>query len=160
MSALSQPLADAAAAIHASQTIVLACHVNPDGDALGSMLGLALALLPLGKIVTCLSEDGIPAILTFLPGAELVRQTTDQTGFDLALVVDSGDLPRVGSTVQPIISRARRVVGVLLSVVREILEHLIRHKPIGIAADLVAIRPETMDVEPIRDGSPKHLEEI
>ena len=109
---LTQPLQDAAAAIHASQTIVLACHVNPDGDALGSMLGLALALLPLGKTVTCLSEDGIPAILTFLPGAELVRQTTDQTEFDLALVVDSGDLPRVGNTVQPIIGRARRVVDI------------------------------------------------
>ena len=109
---LAQPLADAAAAIQASQTIVLACHVNPDGDALGSMLGLALALLPLGKTLTCLSEDGVPAILTFLPGAELVHQTTDQTEFDLALVVDSGDLPRVGSTVQPVIGRARRVVDI------------------------------------------------
>ena len=109
---LTQPLQDAASAIHASQTIVLACHVNPDGDALGSMLGLALALLPLGKIVTCLSEDGVPAILTFLPGAERVQQTTDEPSFDLALVVDSGDLPRVGNTIQPIIGRARRVVDI------------------------------------------------
>lgn len=112
MSGLTQPLLDAAAAIHESQTIVLACHVNPDGDALGSMLGLALALRPLDKIVTCLSEDGVPAILTFLPGAELVQQTTDQTEFDLALVVDSGDLPRVGSTVQPLVGRARRTVDI------------------------------------------------
>ncbi len=109
---LNGPLADAAAAIHASQTIVLACHVNPDGDALGSMLGLTLALLPLGKTVTCLSEDGVPDILTFLPRAELVQQTTDQAEFDLALVVDSGDLPRVGQTVQPIIRRANRVIDV------------------------------------------------
>lgn len=109
---LTQPLQDAAAAIHASQTIALACHVNPDGDALGSMLGLALALVPLGKTVTCLSEDGVPAILTFLPGASLVQQTTDQAAFDLALVVDSGDLPRVGLTIQPIISRAKTVVDI------------------------------------------------
>ena len=109
---LTQPLADAAAAIHASQTIVLACHVNPDGDALGSMLGLALALLPFGKTVTCLSEDGVPAILTFLPGAERVRQMTDEAAFDLALVVDSGDLPRIGKTLQPIIGRAKRVVDI------------------------------------------------
>ena len=109
---LTQPLFDAAAAIHESQTIVLACHVNPDGDALGSMLGLALALKPLGKTVTCLSEDGVPALLSFLPGAELVRQTTDQPEFDLALVVDSGDLPRVGSTVQPLIGRAKQVVDI------------------------------------------------
>ena len=109
---LTQPLQDAVAAIHASQTIVLACHVNPDGDALGSMLGLALALLPLGKTITCLSEDGVPAILAFLPGAERVRQTTGEVAFDLALVVDSGDLPRVGKTIQPIIGRARRVVDI------------------------------------------------
>ncbi len=109
---LTQPLQDAAAAIHASQTIVLACHVNPDGDALGSMLGLALALLPLGKTVTCLSEDGVPDLLKFLPSAGLVQQTTDEAAFDLALVVDSGDLPRVGKTIQPVIGRARRVVDI------------------------------------------------
>ena len=109
---LTQPLQDAAAAIHASQTIVLACHVNPDGDALGSMLGLALALLPLGKTVTCLSEDGIPDLLNFLPGAHLIQQITDEAAFDLALVVDSGDLPRVGQTIQPVIGRAGRVVDI------------------------------------------------
>ena len=109
---LTQPLADAAAAIHQSRTIVIACHVNPDGDALGSLLGLALALLPLGKTLTCLSEDGVPDILKFLPSADRVQRTTNITDFDLALVVDSGDLPRVGRTVQPIISRARQVVDI------------------------------------------------
>ena len=105
-------LEDAAQAIRGSQTIVMACHVNPDGDALGSLLGLALALLPFGKAVTCLSEDGVPDILAFLPGAEMVQQSTDTPAFDLALVVDSGDLPRVGQAVQPIIGRARRVVDI------------------------------------------------
>ena len=109
---LEQPLAEAAAAIRQSQSIVLACHVNPDGDALGSMLGLALALIPLGKSVVCLSEDGVPDILRFLPGSEIVRQATDQAAFDLALVVDSGDLPRVGASVQPVIGRAKCVVDI------------------------------------------------
>ncbi len=109
---LAHPLAEAAAAIHQSQTIVMACHVNPDGDALGSLLGLALALIPLGKTLVCLSEDGVPDILKFLPHADLIQQTTDHSAFDLALVVDSGDLPRVGSTVQPIIGRARQVVDI------------------------------------------------
>ncbi len=89
---LAKPLAEAAAAIGQSQTIVLACHVNPDGDALGSLLGLALALMPLGKTLTCLSEDGVPDILKFLPSADLIQQATDIAEFDLALVVDSGDL--------------------------------------------------------------------
>ena len=44
--------------------IVLACHVNPDGDALGSMLGLALGLEILGKRVTALSADGVPTLVS------------------------------------------------------------------------------------------------
>ncbi len=105
-------LAEAADAIRASRSIVLACHVNPDGDALGSLLGLAFALIPLGKDVVCLSEDGVPDILRFLPGSELVQQTSDVPAFDLALVVDSGELSRVGSHVQPIVARARRIVDI------------------------------------------------
>lgn len=112
LSGLAQPLAAAAEAIHQSRTIVLACHVNPDGDALGSMLGLALALISLGKTPVCLSEDGVPQILKFLPGAEMIRRTSDRASFDLALVVDSGDLPRVGQTIQPIIGRAKCVVDI------------------------------------------------
>ena len=112
MTGLSASLAEAAAAIWGSQSIVLACHVNPDGDALGSMLGLALSLIPLGKDVVCLSEDGVPDILRFLPGAELVQRTTAVSAFDLALVVDSGELARVGETVQPLIARARSVVDI------------------------------------------------
>ena len=109
---LAQPLSDAAAAIGESRSIVLACHVNPDGDALGSLLGLALALIPLGKDLACLSQDGVPDILRFLPGAEMIVQTTDIPAFDLALVVDSGELARVGETVKTLIARARRVVDI------------------------------------------------
>lgn len=109
---LARPLSQAAAAIGESRSIVLACHVNPDGDALGSMLGLALALIPLGKDLVCLSQDGVPDILRFLPGADMVVQTTDVPAFDLALVVDSGELARVGETVKPLVARARRVVDI------------------------------------------------
>ncbi len=112
MSAPTPALAEAAQAIRESRSIVLACHVNPDGDALGSMLGLALALRPLGKDITCLSEDGVPDILRFLPGAEMIVRSTDNPAFDLALVVDSGELSRVGENVRPMVSRARRAVNI------------------------------------------------
>ena len=112
MTLLPASLAEAAAAIRGSRTIVLACHVNPDGDALGSMLGLALSLIPLGKDVVCLSEDGVPDILRFLPGSDLIRRTTDVPAFDLALVVDSGELARVGESVRPLVARAKTVVDI------------------------------------------------
>jgi len=112
INALTQPLSEAAAAIGESRSIVLACHVNPDGDALGSLLGLALALIPLGKDLVCLSQDGVPDILRFLPGTEMVVTTTDIPAFDLALVVDSGELARVGESVKPLVARAGRVVDI------------------------------------------------
>ncbi|WP_262402382.1 DHH family phosphoesterase [Actinomadura sp. CNU-125] len=60
--------------IHAADEVVLACHVVPDGDALGSMLALAQALRSLGK--RCLASFGepftVPGILRFLPGQDLL----------------------------------------------------------------------------------------
>lgn len=102
----------AADAIREAHSLVLACHVNPDGDALGSMLGLALGLAPLGQALTLLSQDGVPDIYRFLPGADRVQRSTDLPVFDLAIVLDSGDLSRVGSQVQPLVARARRIMDV------------------------------------------------
>jgi phosphoesterase RecJ-like protein len=109
---LSMTIPQAVEAIRSAANIVLACHVNPDGDALGSMLGLTLALAPLGKSLTPLSQDGVPEIYRFLPGANRVQTETDIPAFDLAVVLDSGDLSRVGSRVQPLIARARHVIDI------------------------------------------------
>ncbi|MGC4043791.1 MAG: bifunctional oligoribonuclease/PAP phosphatase NrnA [Armatimonas sp.] len=89
-------------AIWDSQEIVLACHVNPDGDAIGSMVGLALGLQVLGKNVTVLSQDGVPDTLKFLPGTELVQTSTERRDFDLGIGLDAGDLSRLGGSVEPI----------------------------------------------------------
>lgn len=112
MAGLSVSLPLAAQAIRESQSIVLACHVNPDGDALGSMLGLARGLLPLGKDITILSQDGVPETLKFLPGSSSVSLTSSLSTFDLAIVLDSGDLARVGDKVVPVIQRAARIIDV------------------------------------------------
>ncbi len=109
---LSDTIPEAIDAIRTSQSVVMACHVNPDGDALGSMLGLALALSPLGKSLTLLSQDGVPDIYGFLPGSIQVQTDTPIPAFDLAIVLDSGDLSRVGNRVLPLIARARRIIDI------------------------------------------------
>lgn len=109
---LSVTLPQAADAIQRAQTIVMACHVSPDGDALGSMLGLALALAPMGKSLTLLAQDGVPAIYQFLPQKHLIQSSTECAHFDLALVLDCGDLARVGDRVMPMIARAKIVVDI------------------------------------------------
>lgn len=55
-------------AIRQSRTICIAGHLRPDGDCVGSQLGLSLALQNEGKKVTCWNEDRIPEKYSFSTG--------------------------------------------------------------------------------------------
>ncbi len=81
--------------IQAAQRVLVTSHIRPDGDAIGSSLALALALLDAGKQVQVVLSDGLPANFKYLPGAELVRTKADG-GFDLIISVDCSDLERIG----------------------------------------------------------------
>jgi bifunctional oligoribonuclease and PAP phosphatase NrnA len=76
-------------------TIAVAAHVRPDGDAIGSVLGLGLALENAGKKVQYLFPDGIPTRFQFLPGAKNITKKIEAP-VDLAIAVDSADLERTG----------------------------------------------------------------
>lgn len=54
--------------IDKSKNIVLTCHVRPDGDAIGSTLGLSHLLTTLGKNPSVVVPDQPPKTLSFLPG--------------------------------------------------------------------------------------------
>ncbi len=76
---------------------MLASHSEPDGDAVSSILALGLAIGKLGKKTTIYNASPIPAVYRFLPSVErIVRHIKKATNYDLALVLDCGDLPRVG----------------------------------------------------------------
>ncbi len=81
--------------IQAAQRVLVTSHVRPDGDAIGSSLALALALLDAGKQVQVVLSDGVPASFRQLPGADLVR-TKAEGEFDLIVSVDCSDLKRIG----------------------------------------------------------------
>lgn len=102
----------AAQAIQDAHKVVLACHVNPDGDTLGCILALAHALCPLGKEVTLLSSDGVPDIYRWMPGAEWIETGTERRDFDLAIVCDAGALDRVGRSIMPVVESAPRVMDI------------------------------------------------
>jgi phosphoesterase RecJ-like protein len=70
---MSRPDAQAVAdALLAAPALLIATHVNPEGDAIGSMLALALALEQRGKTVTCFDHHGVPENCRFLPTWERV----------------------------------------------------------------------------------------
>jgi phosphoesterase RecJ-like protein len=78
-----------------AQKIVIASHVRPDGDAIGSLLGLGLALKDAGKSVQMVLVDGVPASFKYLEGSELIVKEP-QGGHDTFITVDSADFKRVG----------------------------------------------------------------
>ncbi len=81
-----------------SRCVLLASHVNPDGDAIGSLLAMGLALEKQGCDVELYNESSIPAVYRFLPGVNRIRQQLGAVQrFDTAVVLDCGDLTRVGS---------------------------------------------------------------
>jgi bifunctional oligoribonuclease and PAP phosphatase NrnA len=78
-----------------AQNIVIASHVRPDGDAIGSLLGLGLALKNAGKTVQLVLVDGITASFKHLDGSELIIREP-LGGHDTFITVDSADFKRVG----------------------------------------------------------------
>ena len=79
---------------------LIACHENPEGDAIGSELALALALRKMGKTATVLNADPVPANLLFLPGAGTVVFAEDGSKYDVAVVVDCASPERTGRVSQ------------------------------------------------------------
>lgn len=76
-----------------AKAIVVGCHINPDGDTIGSMLSLALGLEKIGKKVFMLSQDGVPHKFANLPGANRIRHSLVKKDLirhkpDLAISVD------------------------------------------------------------------------
>ena len=83
--------------IKKSQHLLLASHCDPDGDAISSLLAMGLALDKLDKKVTLYNASPIPAVYRFLPAVQrIVRQTKKAATYDAALILDCGNLSRVG----------------------------------------------------------------
>jgi phosphoesterase RecJ-like protein len=75
--------------------LLLASHIRPDGDAVGSLLGLGLALQAAGKQVQMVLADGLPSSFKHLQGAEQVT-TGFEAGFDTFITLDCADYRRTG----------------------------------------------------------------
>lgn len=77
-----------------SEKIVIMAHEFPDGDAIGSMLAMSLALKSLGKKPDVIVKE-FPRIFDFLPGANEVKKDLGTEKYDLAISLDCADLKRL-----------------------------------------------------------------
>ena len=81
--------------------VMTVCHENPDADALGSALSVALALEALGARVNAVCADPVPDMYDFMPQVERFRQAPEpDLDPDLIVVHDCGDLERIGGILQ------------------------------------------------------------
>jgi phosphoesterase RecJ-like protein len=81
------------------QHLLIASHAEPDGDDVVCLIALGLALREFGKKATLYNPSPIPAVYRFLPGVEQIeRQIEAADTYDTAIMLDCGDLVRVGET--------------------------------------------------------------
>jgi len=79
-----------------SGKIGLVSHINPDGDAVGSLLGLYLFLKKAGKRVTPYLAEKVPHYLDFLPDVDKIQSKLDATDIDLIILIDATEFSRTG----------------------------------------------------------------
>ena len=92
--------------ISGAREVLTVCHENPEADALGSALALALAVEQLGGRATPVCSDPVPQMYDFIPGMQRFRQDPEPgRQYDLIVVGDCGDLERVG----PVLARQRQL---------------------------------------------------
>ncbi len=87
---------EATQAVEAAESILVVTHLGPDGDAIGSLLGMTLALRERGKTVDAAVDGGVPDKMRFLPGSDTVKSTLSEGDWDLMIAVDCGDEERTG----------------------------------------------------------------
>ena len=82
--------------IRPHRTFCVVGHIRPDGDCIGSQLGLALALRDQGKRVVCWNEDSVPDKLAFLKGSDFFEKPRRGKKFDCVIATDCASFERLG----------------------------------------------------------------
>jgi bifunctional oligoribonuclease and PAP phosphatase NrnA len=84
-------------AVREHKSFCVVGHIRPDGDCIGSQLGLALALKNEGKRVCCWNEDSVPQKLRFLDTQKLFEKPSAGEKFDCVIATDCASFERLGS---------------------------------------------------------------
>lgn len=91
--------------VRQAQSICVVGHIRPDGDCIGSQLGLTLALRSLGKDAVCWNQDPLPQKLTFLDPDKVVTASKSGRHFDCVISTDAASYERLGKVGEHIKNR-------------------------------------------------------
>lgn len=94
-------------------SVLLLGHVQPDGDVLGSLLGLGLALGSAGAQVTLAGPHAVPELFRFLPGSDLLQRWEKAPHpFDLVVLADCPDPARTNGLLEGVRTATTRVANI------------------------------------------------
>jgi len=98
-------------ALRAHRTFCVVGHIRPDGDCVGSQLGLAMALRNEGRKVVCWNEDPIPQKYGFLDPDGLFQKPKKGARFDCVVATDAASFERLG-TVGPCVADRKLLINI------------------------------------------------
>lgn len=139
--------AAATQAVDQAAAILIVTHVSPDGDAIGSLLGLGNALRERGRSVTCAVDGGVTGYLDFLPGTKAVLDKLTFGHWDLMISVDSSDEERTGAVGAFGRSRSQQVIN---------LDH---HATNTLFGDIHLVMPETVSATEVIFHWLRHMQQ-
>ncbi|MEW6710196.1 MAG: bifunctional oligoribonuclease/PAP phosphatase NrnA [Candidatus Riflebacteria bacterium] len=85
--------------INNSSSILVASHLRPDGDAIGSLSGLVKSLRKAGKKADAALLDGVPERFAFVfPDQQIIQSASIDSNHDMIIILDTGDATRTGIT--------------------------------------------------------------
>ena len=102
------------AVFHEHERFAVTSHIGPEADAIGALLGVVHILKGMGKRVWPVLRDDVPDTLRFLPGAGEIRAPNEvpHERVEVWVVVDCGQLNRVGESFLPLIERHPLIVNI------------------------------------------------
>jgi bifunctional oligoribonuclease and PAP phosphatase NrnA len=131
---------EAATLIRVGRRFLLTCHLQPDADAIGSMLALAEVLKTLGKEVVLYNRDPVPEMLRFLTGTQHIeREIPANARFDAMFITDTAARSLLPRKLPP-----RAVTGPCV-----LLDHHIAHDDFGdvVVRDVTAAATANVVIE-------------
>lgn len=106
-------IARIAATLATARDVAVATHIIPDGDCLGSMLALTLALRDRGARVVAINADPVPEMFQYLPGQETIIPPAMVTHVPpLLVMVDCTDLERAGTGFSSWQNRVEEIINI------------------------------------------------
>lgn len=115
--------------------MAVAAHINPDGDAVGSVLGVAEILSAAGKNVEVIHQKNVSAKYGFLSGWDrFLRPWESDKPVDLLICLDAGEFNRLPETAQKLLNDGTSTVNV---------DHHVSNDGFGTASWVDPIAPST-----------------